>query len=133
MPHNQKFIIRASDDRIRFNLIEAIKQWPRDVALEASLKRFVPRRNIPQNSRFYATCTALAKSTGYTVEEVKRLVKDEMGWHEVIDGPLGKRKRYKSSADWNKIQMAEATEILNCWCVELGVPIEPERVPEYAR
>ena len=120
-------------NRVRSNCINHIGQLPDDKPVVVEIKPYVKRRNLPQNERFHATIGALAKETGYTPQEVKNLVKDEMNWFEMIDGPLGQRKRYKSSADMNKIQMAESTEILNRWCIDLGVPIAPPKMPGHLR
>ena len=78
------------------------------------------RRTIDQNSKFHAMCQELGDVLGYTCEEVKRLVKHELGCYKVIDGQVGKVARLESSADWNSEKMSRAIEQLNIWAIEVG-------------
>ena len=78
------------------------------------------RRTIDQNSKFHAMCQELGDVLGYTCEEVKRLVKHELGFYKVIDGQVGKVARLESSADWDSEKMSRAIEQLNIWAIEVG-------------
>jgi hypothetical protein len=117
--------------RIKGNCMAYIGNLGGDQGHVVTIGKVVKRRNNPQNERFHATASALAKETGYTQKEMKDIVKEEMGWYELVDGPFGQVKRYKSSSDMSKAEMAEAIEILNRWCVDLGVPIAPSKIPEW--
>lgn len=90
----------------------------RDLLLE--IKEAKPRRSLPQNDLFHALCSELAEATGYTPLEIKNLVKSELHEFEVIETPFGKVKRFRSSADWNKVQMGAAIETLYRYGADVG-------------
>jgi len=103
---------------IKSNALRYINQLPDDKAYVVEVKK--PRRTNPQNDRFHAMCQELGDEIGYTCEEMKRLVKNELGRYRVIDGPCGKIKRLQSSADWDRAEMSEAIELLIRWGGEVG-------------
>lgn len=78
------------------------------------------RRTTDQNSKFHAMCQELGDVLGYTCEEVKRLVKHELGFYQVVDGKVGKVARLDSSADWDTEKMSRAIEQLNIWAIDVG-------------
>ena len=78
------------------------------------------QRTTDQNSKFHAMCGELGDEIGYTLDEMKRLVKNELGRYTIIDGPCGKIKRLQSSADWDQDEMSEAIELLHRWAGEVG-------------
>ena len=78
------------------------------------------QRTTDQNNKFHAMCGELGDEIGYTLDEMKRLVKNELGRFTIIDGPCGKIKRLQSSADWDKDEMSEAIELLHRWAAEVG-------------
>ena len=77
-------------------------------------------RTNDQNRKLHAMIAELADEIGYTAGEMKRLLKNEIGAYQIIDGPCGKIKRFESSADWNTERMAEAIEQLHRWGAEVG-------------
>jgi hypothetical protein len=98
----------------------ALQTLDTDKAWVVEVKQHRSRRTLPQNSRFHAMCQELGQELGYTAGELKRLVKNELGFYAIIDGPCGKIKRLESSADWNTERMAQAIEQLNRWAAEVG-------------
>lgn len=78
------------------------------------------RRTLDQNSKFHAMAQELGDVLGYTCDEIKRLVKHELGYYEVVDGKVGKVARLDSSADWDTEKMSRAIEQLNLWAIEVG-------------
>lgn len=78
------------------------------------------RRTTDQNSKFHAMCQELGDVLGYTCEEVKRLVKHELGFYQVVDGKVGKVARLDSSADWDTEKMSRAIEQLNIWAIDVA-------------
>ena len=78
------------------------------------------RRTLDQNSKFHAMAQELGDVLGYTCEEIKRLVKHELGFYEIIDGAVGKVARLDSSANWNTEKMSRAIEQLNAWAIEVN-------------
>jgi predicted dithiol-disulfide oxidoreductase (DUF899 family) len=84
------------------------------------IKKHVERRTNDQNSKFHAMCGELADVIGYTDGELKRLIKHELGFYTVVNGPVGKVARLESSADWNTEKMSRAIEQLNMWAIEVG-------------
>ena len=78
------------------------------------------RRTLDQNSKFHAMAQELGNVLGYTCDEIKRLVKHELGFYDVVSGPVGKVARLDSSADWDTEKMSRAIEQLNLWAIEVG-------------
>ena len=115
-----KHILPANADRSRVirNLFDQIERLPADKAWTVVVKKFVRQRTTDQNSRFHAMCTELGNAVGYTCEELKKLVKKELGRYQTIDGPMGRVIRFQSSADWNSVEMSEAIELLHRWAIE---------------
>lgn len=89
MTHNQKFIVKPGDDRIRFNLIEAIKQWPRDVPLEANLSKPKDSRSDQQNRALFGVLyPPLMEFMGLRGQSEKEYLHeffcgDYFGWREI--------------------------------------------------
>lgn len=77
------------------------------------------RRTTDQNSKFHAMAQELGDVLGYTCDEIKRLVKHELGYYEVVDGKVGKVARLDSSAAWDIEKMSRAIEQLNLWAIEV--------------
>lgn len=103
---------------IKGNCLHYIASLPDDKPFVVEVKK--PKRTNPQNDRFHAMCGELGDEIGYTLDEMKRLVKNELGRYQVIDGPCGKIKRLESSADWDKDEMSAAIELLIRWGAEVG-------------
>jgi len=89
-----------------------------DKSYTVTVKQKRDRRTVDQNSKFHAMCQELGNVLGYTFDEVKRLVKHELGFYTVIDGSVGKVARLESSADWDTEKMSRAIEQLNLWAIE---------------
>ena len=101
-------------------ITEALQALPTDKAWTVSIELRRYRRTLPQNDKMHAMLGELASVLGYTLGELKRLLKNEMGAYVVVDGPMGKIKRLESSADWSKERMAEAIELLHQWAAMVG-------------
>ena len=103
--------------RIEFvkNLLDLL---PPEKTWSVEIKQHRKRRTTDQNSKFHAMCQELGQEVGYTCEELKRLVKKEIGACQIVDGPLGKVLRFESSADWDRQRMAEAIELLYRWGID---------------
>ena len=97
-----------------------LQALPLDKAFEVEIRPYRSRRTVDQNSKFHAMCQELGQEIGYTAAELKKLVKHELGYYQIIDGPCGKIKRLESSADWNTERMAEAIEQLHRWGAEVS-------------
>ena len=102
------------------NIQYALMNLDRDKSWTVEIKQRKHNRTLEQNSKFHAMCQELGDVLGYTCEEVKRLVKHELGFYKVIDGQVGKVARLESSADWNSEKMSRAIEQLNIWAIEVG-------------
>lgn len=90
-----------------------------DNSYTVTVTRNRDRRTVDQNSKFHAMCQELGDVLGYTCDEIKRLVKHELGFYEVVDGKVGKVARLDSSADWDTEKMSRAIEQLNLWAIEV--------------
>lgn len=101
-------------------IIDAIQNLENDRAYTVKITQNKDRRTLDQNSKFHVMCQELGDTLGYTCEEVKKLVKNELGFYEIIDGNLGKVKRLDSSADWDTEKMSRAIEQLNIWAIDCG-------------
>ena len=102
------------------NIQYALMNLDRDKSWTVEIKQRKHNRTLEQNSKFHAMCQELGDVLGYTCEEVKRLVKHELGFYKVIDGQVGKVARLESSADWDSEKMSKAIEQLNIWAIEVG-------------
>ena len=101
-------------------ITEALQKLPHDRAWTVRIYPTQTTRTLSQNAKFHAMCEELGQELGYTCAEMKKLVKHELGYYQIIDGPCGKVKRFESSADWNTERMAEAIEQLHRWGAEVG-------------
>ena len=102
------------------NIQYALMNLDRDKSWTVEIKQRKHNRTLEQNSKFHAMCNELADVLGYTEGEMKRLVKHELGFYTVVDGPVGKVARLDSSADWATDKMSRAIEQLNLWAIEVG-------------
>jgi hypothetical protein len=98
--------------------MQAIRELPGDRTMVVTISE--RKRSNDANSKFHAMCSELGNEIGYTLDEIKRLVKNELGRFTIIDGPVGKIKRLQSSADWDVTEMSEAIELLHRWAAEVG-------------
>ncbi len=99
-------------------LMDDLHNLDGDKSYTVTVKQKRDRRTVDQNSKFHAMCQELGNVLGYTFDEVKRLVKHELGFYTVIDGSVGKVARLESSADWDTEKMSRAIEQLNLWAIE---------------
>ena len=90
-----------------------------DNSYTVTVTRNRDRRTVDQNSKFHAMAQELGDVLGYTCDEIKRLIKHELGFYEVVDGKVGKVARLDSSADWDTEKMSRAIEQLNLWAIEV--------------
>lgn len=102
------------------NVISALHTLDDDKAYTVKISKQRQKRTIDQNSKFHAMCHELGDTLGYTCEEVKRLVKHELGFYKVIEGQVGKIARLESSAEWDAEKMSRAIEQLNLWAIEVS-------------
>jgi len=65
---------------------------------QIELKKFKPSRSNQQNRYFHLCCTLLSDYSGYTTDEVKMIIKNQL---EFMSYLKGKHKFYKSSAELN--------------------------------
>jgi len=97
---------------------DVIALLPPEKTWSVEIKQYRKRRTTDQNAKFHAMCQELGQEVGYTCEELKRLVKKEIGACQIVDGQLGKVWRFESSADWDRQRMAEAIELLYRWGID---------------
>lgn len=102
------------------NVISALHTLDEGKAYTVKITEQRDRRTVDQNSKFHAMCQELGDALGYTCEELKRLVKHELGYYKHIDGPVGKIARLESSADWSTEKMSRAIDQLNIWAIEVS-------------
>lgn len=102
------------------NVIAQLHTLDDDKAYTVKISRDRQKRTIDQNSKFHAMCQELGDTLGYTCEELKRLVKHELGFYKVIQGQVGKVARLESSAEWDAEKMSRAIEQLNLWAIEVS-------------
>ena len=100
-------------------LIMDLRNLDLDNSYTVTITQNRDRRTTDQNSKFHAMCQELGDVLGYTCDEIKRLVKHELGFFEVVDGKVGKVARLDSSASWNTEKMSRAIEQLNLWAIEV--------------
>lgn len=83
-------------------------------------------RTLQQNKYFHKCCSILGNEIGYTVEEMKVILKKEFGMYdEVHDKKTGEVLiNWKSTADLTKKDFAELTENLLRFAAEQGVVIQ---------
>ena len=102
------------------NVIAQLHTLDDDKAYTVKISRDRQKRTVDQNSKFHAMCQELGDTLGYTCEEMKRLVKHELGFYKVIEGQVGKIARLESSAEWDAEKMSRAIEQLNLWAIEVS-------------
>ncbi len=64
------------------------------------IKKFIPKRTIQQNKYFHMACSILSDYSGYTVDEMKIIIKDQL---EFMTYTKHGHRFYISSADLDKI------------------------------
>lgn len=97
-----------------------LRQLDKEIAFAITITPAKDRRTLDQNNKFHAMCQELGDALGYTCEELKRLVKHELGFYTVVDGAVGKIARLDSSANWDTEKMSRAIEQLNLWAIDVG-------------
>ena len=97
-----------------------LRQLDKEIAFAITITPAKDRRTLDQNNKFHAMCQELGDALGYTCEELKRLVKHELGFYTVVDGAVGKVARLDSSANWDTEKMRRAIEQLNLWAIDVG-------------
>ncbi len=65
------------------------------------IKKFYAKRTLSQNAYFHVACTILSDYSGYTVDEMKIIIKDQL---EFMTYTKHGHKFYVSSADLDKIK-----------------------------
>ena len=81
------------------------------------VKEFRDARTLNQNSYFHLCCQILASDTGYTTEEIKQIIKDEL---EFMKYKKGDRYFLRSTADLNKDEFTVLIEVLLNFALEHG-------------
>jgi len=97
-----------------------LRQLDKETVFAVTITPAKDRRTLEQNNKFHAMCQELGDALGYTCEELKRLIKHELGFYTVVDGAVGKIARLDSSANWDTEKMSRAIEQLNLWAIEVG-------------
>jgi len=78
-------------------------------------------RSLPQNNYLHLLLGAVAVHTGYTIEEVKQLLKDTIA-PNIMEYERDGHTFYRSTADLDTAEMSELTERLRDWSAkEIGV------------
>ena len=77
------------------------------------LNEFKPRRTSSQNRYFHSVCGLLGNELGYTIEEMKVVIKDELDFMQYEKG--GKKFR-KSTADLDTVEFAKLID----YVIKLG-------------
>jgi len=65
------------------------------------IKKFVSKRTVQQNKYFHVACSILSDYSGYTVDEMKIIIKDQL---EFMNYTKHEHKFYVSSADLDRIE-----------------------------
>ena len=70
------------------------------------LKEFKPKRSLSQNNYFHVCCAILSDFSGYTIDEMKIIIKDQL---EFMNYTKNGHKFYRSTADrdWETIVYPE--------------------------
>ena len=97
-----------------------LRQLDKETVFAVTITAAKDKRTLDQNNKFHAMCQELGDALGYTCEELKRLVKHELGFYTVVDGAVGKVARLDSSANWDTEKMSRAIEQLNLWAIDVG-------------
>lgn len=69
-----------------------------DKGAKIELKEFNPKRSLSQNNYFHVCCAILSDFSGYTIDEMKIIIKDQL---EFMNYTKNGHKFYRSSADLN--------------------------------
>lgn len=81
------------------------------------LKKHQPRRSKNQNAYWHVACTILSEETGYTVDEIKTIIKDQL---EFMTYTKNCRRFYRSSLDLNTIEFANLIEFTKSFAESNG-------------
>lgn len=65
------------------------------------IKKFHGARTLSQNKYFHVACTILSNYSGYTVDEMKLIIKNDLEFMTYNKGP---HRFYRSSADLDKVE-----------------------------
>lgn len=93
--------------RRRASAAEYILNLPDKPRMEVVIRKYKPRRSLPQNDKLHAIIGEIAKHTGYTPDEMKGIVKYK--W------------KIKHTSNLSKMETADLIEQLYAWGTGLGV------------
>ena len=71
------------------------------------LKKFHSSRSLNQNNYFHVCCKILSDYSGYTVDEIKLIIKDDL---EFMKYQKGGHQFYRSSADLDKAEFGDLVD-----------------------
>lgn len=78
-----------------------------DSGARIELKKFHSQRTLRQNNYFHAACKMLSDYSGYTIDETKIIIKEQL---EFMTYEKGGHRFYRSSADLDKIEFADLVD-----------------------
>lgn len=82
------------------------------------------KRSNPQNSTFHLWCTQIAVASDcYTMEQVKKLMKQQYGVWEVVEVYGKKQVEAKSTAKYSTGEMAELMKGVQSFADDYGIEI----------
>ena len=81
------------------------------------LREFKAKRTIDQNSYFHVCCKLLGDYAGYTVDEMKIIIKDQLEWMSYMKNG---HRFYRSSSDLDKGEFTNLIEFTRQFGQEHG-------------
>lgn len=89
--------------------LKARSYLDRLIELESKIeiKKHVKKRTNPQNRYFHVACTILSEYSGYTVAEMKLIIKDRL---DFMNYDKGGHHFYRSSADLDKLEFIDLVD-----------------------
>ena len=76
------------------------------------IRKFHGKRTLSQNSYFHVACTILSDYSGYTVPEMKIIIKDQL---DFMSYDKGGHHFYVSSANLDKMQFIELVDFVRAF------------------
>ena len=84
---------------------------------KASLTKIYPKRSISANNYLHVLFSIWGNHHGYTLDETKEIVKDELGYTYVKEGLKFNPVHYCRTSDMDSKELAEFTDKFRTWSV----------------
>lgn len=116
-------LFHITSEETRRDAIRALEvldlKWPQTM----TLKRKVKRRTLNQNALLHKWITIMAEDCGYTIDEMKQALKEEL-LEPIFYEALGKRrKRWPSTAEMDTKALSDFMAKIDILAAKMGIAL----------